>query len=296
MSQPTPLDQAEPIAVARTVAELRQAVAEARRMGRTVGLVPTMGALHSGHAALIEAARDAAGFVVVSIFVNPTQFGPTEDLAKYPRTWDADLATCREAGADLVFAPEVAEVYPTGTLATSVEVPDLGTILEGASRPGHFRGVATVVLKLLNMAGPDLAFFGAKDYQQQLVIRRMVRDLDVPVEIRTQPTVRAADGLALSSRNRYLDDAQRAAAPVLHRALLIARGAVLAGERDPERVRRLLLETLESEPLAQVETVDVVDATTLRPITAIGPGHPAVALLAVRVGPARLIDNMVLDA
>ncbi len=208
---------ARPIAVARTIADVRLAVGAARRLGKTIGLVPTMGALHQGHRSLVAAAHRATGFVVVSIFVNPTQFGAGEDLATYPRTFDADLALCGAGGADLVFAPSVTEVYPTGALASYVAVPGLGDVLEGASRPGHFRGVATVVLKLCNMVGPDVAFFGEKDYQQQLLIRQMVADLDVPVRVATEPTIREPDGLAMSSRNRYLDLAERAAASVLNR-------------------------------------------------------------------------------
>ena len=282
-------------AVVRTIADLRAAVANARHAGKAVGLVPTMGALHRGHQSLVEAARRQTGFVVVTIFVNPTQFGPGEDLSRYPRTFEADLDLASRGGADLVFAPEVAEVYPTGALATFVEVPGVGDLLEGASRPGHFRGVATVVLKLFGMVGPDVAYFGAKDYQQQVVIRRMVRELDVPVMIRTEPTVREADGLAMSSRNRYLDPDQRRAAPVLHRALQAARSAVGGGERSAERVRQILVAAVESEPLARLETADLVDAETLQPVARLGEGRAVVALLAVRVGPARLIDNVVLD-
>ncbi len=283
------------IVVARTIADLRAAVADARHSGRTVGLVPTMGALHLGHQALVEAAARRTGYVVVSIFVNPTQFGPGEDLDKYPRTFKRDLDLCAQGGANVVFAPEVDEVYPRGSLGAFVEVPaDLGEVLEGASRPGHFRGVATVVLKLLHMVQPDAAFFGAKDYQQQLVIRRMVLDLDVPVRIETVPTVREPDGLAMSSRNRYLSEAERSAATVLHRALMAAKTAVDAGECDATRVRQIARLTLESEPLAAVESIDVVDADTLKPVDRIGDRRRVVALLAVRVGPARLIDNALL--
>ncbi len=282
------------IVVARTIAELRAAVASARRAGMTVGLVPTMGALHRGHRSLVEAARRQTGFVVVSIFVNPTQFGPHEDLSRYPRTFEADLDLCAQGGAAVVFAPEVAELYPTGSLGTFVEVPGLGDVLEGASRPGHFRGVATVVLKLFNLVGPDVAFFGAKDYQQQLVIRQMIHDLDVPIRLATEPTVREADGLAMSSRNRYLDPTERQAAPVLYRALQGARLAVDAGERDSDRVRQILQTTIESEPLARVDSIELVDAQTLGRVTRLEADRPVVALLAVRVGPARLIDNITL--
>ena len=279
-----------------TIAEVRAAVAAARRAGRTIGLVPTMGALHAGHLRLIEEARAASGFVVASIFVNPTQFGPSEDLSRYPRTLDADLALCARGGADLALVPEVAEIYPRGPISTYVEVPGLSDRLEGGSRPGHFRGVATVVLKLFGIVGPDLAFFGAKDYQQQLVIRRMVADLDVPVEVRTVATVREADGLAMSSRNRYLDPDQRRAAGVLSAALRAAAAAVEAGERDAHSVRQILRRAIESEPLASLDYAEVADAATLEPALAVGPGREVIALLAARVGPARLIDNALLPA
>ena len=281
-----------PVVVARTIADLRAALADARHAGKTVGLVPTMGALHLGHRTLVEAARRKTGFVVVSIFVNPTQFGPGEDLARYPRTFDLDLELCAQGGAHVVFAPEVGEVYPSGGIGTYVEVPaDLGEVLEGASRPGHFRGVATVVLKLFHMVQPEFAFFGAKDYQQQLVIRRMVRDLDVPIRIETVDTVREADGLAMSSRNRYLSETERQAATVLYRALRAGRSAVEGGERDADRIRQILRRTIESEPLAAPESVDLVDADTLAAVSRVEPGRRVVALIAARVGPARLIDN-----
>ncbi len=278
-----------------TIAGVRAAVAGARRQGLVVGLVPTMGALHAGHLRLIEDARAASGLVVVSIFVNPTQFGPGEDFRRYPRTLEADLDLCIRGGASVVFAPEVAEIYPRGPLSTFVEVPDLSGLLEGASRPGHFRGVATVVLKLLSIVGPDLAFFGRKDYQQLQVICRMVDDLDVPVEVRGVPTVRESDGLAMSSRNRYLDADQRRAAVVLSRALGAARLAVEAGERDAGRVRQVLRRAIESEPLAAIDYAEVADARTLEPLARLDPGVEAVALVAARVGPARLIDNALLS-
>ena len=279
-----------------TIAGVREVVAEARRSGLVVGLVPTMGALHAGHLRLIEEARAASGLVVVSIFVNPTQFGPGEDFRRYPRTLETDLDLCARGGAAVVFAPEVGEIYPRGPLSTFVEVPDLSGLLEGASRPGHFRGVATVVLKLFSIVGPDLAFFGRKDYQQLQVIRRMVDDLDVPVEVRAIATVREADGLAMSSRNRYLDADQRRAAIVLSRALEAARLAVEAGERDAGRVRQILRRAIESEPLASLDYAEVVDARTLEPLVGLGPGVDAVALVAARVGPVRLIDNALLPA
>ena len=289
-----PMMASPSIQVSGTIAQIRERVAQARHQGRTVGLVPTMGALHPGHLRLVEAARAEADFVVVSIFVNPSQFGPTEDFARYPRTLQSDLALCASGGAELAFVPEVAEIYRGGGLDTYVEVPGLGSILEGASRPGHFRGVATVVLKLLNIVGPDLAFFGAKDYQQQALIRRMVADLDVPVAIRSVATVREPDGLAMSSRNRYLGPAERRAATILSAALGAGVAAVEGGERDAERVRQVIAGTIQSEPLARLESVDVVDAETLESLREVGPGVGAVALVAARVGPARLIDNIAL--
>jgi pantoate--beta-alanine ligase len=223
--------------VAPTVADVRRAVAGARRQGCSVGLVPTMGALHAGHASLIRAARKETGFVVVSIFVNPTQFGPNEDFSRYPRTWEDDLRLCREEGVDLVFAPEASAFYAPG-YCTFVEVHGLQDVLCGASRPGHFRGVATVVLKLFNAVQADVAYFGQKDAQQARILRQMVRDLDVPVEVRVCPIVREADGLALSSRNQYLGPNQRQAARVLSRTLAVARGQIEAGEREAAVIPR----------------------------------------------------------
>jgi pantoate--beta-alanine ligase len=277
-----------------TIAEVRRAVALALREGRVVGLVPTMGALHAGHLRLIEEARAASEMVVVSLFVNPTQFGPNEDYRRYPRTLEADLDLCDQGGAEVVFAPTVEEMYPGGPSSTFVEVPSLSDRLEGASRPGHFKGVATVVLKLLSIVGPDLAFFGMKDYQQLQVIRKMVADLNVPVEIRAVATVREPDGLAMSSRNRYLDAEHRRAAVVLSKALDAASRAVLDGERDADRVRQILRQEVESEALATLDYAEVVDALTMEPTRAVGPGCAAVALIAAKVGPARLIDNAIL--
>lgn len=277
-----------------SVAAVREAVDRARRDGRVVGLVPTMGALHDGHVRLVERCRAEAGFVAVSIFVNPTQFGPREDLARYPRTLDADLERCRKAGADLVFAPTPETIYPNGPDSTFVEVPGLSGQLEGSWRPGHFRGVTTVVLKLFTIARPDLAVFGEKDYQQLMVVRRMVEDLHVPVRIVGEPTVREPDGLAMSSRNRYLDPEHRQAAAVLFRALSHARRAVLGGETSANRVRQNLAETIESEGLVRTEYAEVADADTLELLDRIEPGRRAIALVAARVGATRLIDNLAL--
>ena len=281
--------------VIESIESLRGEVRAAKAGGRVVGLVPTMGALHTGHVRLVEQCRAESGFVVVSLFVNPTQFGPNEDFERYPRTLASDLALCEGAGADVVFAPSAAAMYPRGRAgAAFVEVPELSDVLEGAFRPGHFRGVATVVLKLFAIAEPDIAFFGRKDYQQQLIIRRMVDDFNLPVTIRTVETVREADGLAMSSRNRYLDPEQRRAATVLSRALGLARDAVERGERDANRVRQVLVQTLESEPAGHLDYAEVVDGGTLQPLFEIAGNRSAVALLAVRFGATRLIDNITL--
>jgi pantoate--beta-alanine ligase len=279
-------------AVAATVEEVRRAVADARRRGLRVGLVPTMGALHEGHASLVRATRAETGYVVVSLFVNPTQFGPNEDFARYPRTWEQDLALCGREGADLVFAPEAATVYPPG-FCTYVEVTGLQDPMEGAARPGHFRGVATVVLKLFNMVGPDVAYFGQKDGQQARLVRQMVRDLDVPVEVRVCPTVREADGLALSSRNRYLDASQRRQAAALYQALQEGSALVGRGERDAAAVRRALEARVAATPGAALDYAAVVDADSLGPVDRLA-GRVMLAL-AVRFGGTRLIDNVVVD-
>ncbi len=273
---------------------VRAAVSAARESGRRVGLVPTMGALHTGHARLIERCHSQSGITIVSIFVNPTQFGPSEDFSRYPRALEDDLKVCEASGASVVFAPSVQTMYPSALESTFVEVPLLSNILEGASRPGHFRGVATVVLKLFEIVRPDLACFGQKDYQQQLVIRRMVADLHLGVEIDTCPTIREEDGLAMSSRNRYLNADERKGAGVLFCALENARTACTAGEQDAGQVRQILRETIESEPLARLDYAEVASAETLEPLAHFEQGTRAVALLAVRFGSTRLIDNMLL--
>jgi pantoate--beta-alanine ligase len=277
--------------VASTITEVRAAVADARRRGLAVGFVPTMGALHEGHAALVRAARAAGGFVVVSVFVNPTQFGPAEDFAKYPRTLDADRALCHEAGADLVFAPAATEMYPDRSV-TAVEVAELDRELCGPSRPGHFRGVCTVVMKLFQIVLPDRAHFGAKDYQQARIVVQMVRDLNVPVEVKVEPTVREADGLAMSSRNRYLSPADRAAAPAIYRGLLAVRDRA-AAERDAGTLEAGLRAELAAIPGTRVDYARVVDAETLQTIARVE--RPAVAAVAVFLGTTRLIDNVVID-
>jgi pantoate--beta-alanine ligase len=284
------------VELVETAIDVRRAVSFARESGRRVGLVPTMGALHEGHVRLIERCRGHAGFTVVSIFVNPTQFGPAEDFERYPRSLDDDRKRCEAAGADLVFVPSVATVYPNGSQSTFVEVPILSDILEGASRPGHFRGVATVVLKLFQLVRPDVACFGQKDFQQQLVIRKMVQDLHLSVDIDTCPTIREADGLAMSSRNRYLSLAERKASVVLFRALENAQQALTAGVRQASRIRQILRETIESEPLARLDYAEVAGTETLDPLEDLEIGGRAVALLAVRIGGTRLIDNRLLSA
>lgn len=275
--------------VVDTIASLRAAVKAARAAGQTVGFVPTMGALHEGHAALVRAAKSECGFVVVSVFVNPTQFGPKEDFAKYPRTLDADRELCAQAGADLVFAPSAAEVYPPGATAF-VEVPGLADGLEGPSRPGHFRGVCTVVLKLFNMVQPDVAIFGAKDAQQARIIVKMVSDLNVPVTVRIAPTVREPDGLALSSRNRYLSAAERAVAPKIYAALQSVRTRAAAGEIDVARLESALAADLSAIPGARLDYARIVDDATLEPVNRLN--RPALAAVAVFLGTTRLIDNV----
>ena len=276
------------LATVQTIEQLRLAVREARQVGKTIGCVPTMGALHDGHLSLVEAARRETDFVVVTIFVNPTQFGPNEDLAKYPRPLEADLAKCRAAGVDLVFNPDVETVYPSVD-ATFVEVPGLSEVLEGAHRPGHFRGVTTIVLKLFNMVLPDVAFFGQKDYQQQLLIRHLVDDLNVPVEIRTCPTVREPDGLAMSSRNAYLSPDERQTALALSQALKIAEQSVRDDGQSPAEARARMIEHLTATPGLALDYATVADAHSLEELNE--ASSEMVALIAARVGTTRLIDN-----
>jgi len=271
---------------------MQAAVNARKRAGQTIALVPTMGALHDGHATLMRQTPAAA--VVVSIYVNPTQFGPTEDFTKYPRTLDADCALCEQAGVALVFAPTDAEMYPNGVAAVSTWVDEVQVArrLEGERRPGHFRGVCTVVAKLFNIVRPDLAVFGQKDFQQLKVIQRLVRDLRYPITIIPVPTVRAADGLALSSRNRYLTHAERAHAPSLWQALTAARDLFLAGERDPARLQAGLRATLAAVPGLRLDYAAIAEAETLEPVRVVQAGN--VILLAAYLGQTRLIDNLLL--
>ena len=275
-----------------TVRDLRKMVASARHRKQTVGFVPTMGALHAGHTTLIDQSAQECGFVVVSIFVNPAQFGPNEDFNKYPRTLDVDLKLCKEHGVDVVFTPTREEVYPDG-FQTHVEVEGVSDVFEGAIRPGHFRGVATVVLKLFNMVAPDAVYFGQKDAQQACIIRRLIGDLDLPIHMVVVPTVREPDGLALSSRNRYLDPTQRAAAVVLSKALFAAKSAFNAGERDGTKLGQLMTDTVAKVPDVKLDYAAIVDAERFTPLMQLS--GPAIAIIAARLGSTRLIDNLPLE-
>lgn len=277
----------------KTVRELRAAVARARSDGKRIGFVPTMGNLHSGHAALVAKAAQRVDFVVASIFVNPLQFGAGEDLDKYPRTLAADQEKLLEAGCHLLFAPNVEEMYPDGMAGqTRVSVPQLSEGLCGASRPGHFEGVATVVSKLFNMVQPDLAVFGQKDYQQLAVIRALVHDLNMPIQIIGEPTVRADDGLALSSRNGYLNPEQRAIAPALYRSLKQIAQAIRSGERDYPKLLAEQQQQLEAAGLRR-DYLEIRHGKNLRPATA--EDRDLVILVAAYLGSTRLIDNLHLD-
>jgi pantoate--beta-alanine ligase len=264
----------------------------ARRSGEIVGLVPTMGFFHEGHLSLMRRARGECGMVVVSLFVNPTQFGPGEDLAAYPRDFERDCALAAAEGADVMFAPEATEIY-AGDHATFVNVERITGNLCGASRPGHFRGVATVVAKLFHVCRPQRAYFGLKDYQQTRVIETMIRDLNFDVELVRCPIVREPDGVAMSSRNSYLSAEERRAATILRRSLVAAGERIELGERDGAMISRQLREAIETEPLASVDYAEVADAESLAPLGRIQGA--ALLAVAVRVGRARLIDNLVVE-
>jgi pantoate--beta-alanine ligase len=292
--------------IVRSATALQRLARQWQRRGLRVGLVPTMGCLHAGHLSLVRAARrrvGQAGWVVVSIYVNPTQFGPKEDLSRYPRDLARDLELCRAAGADLVFTPTDTEMYPgrgeatdepahadaRPTFSTYIVEESLSQTMEGATRPTHFRGVTTVVAKLFNLVLPDVAVFGAKDWQQAAIVKRMTRDLNFPVKIVVAPTVRAADGLALSSRNQYLDAAQRAQAVILHRTLQRARVAVRQTNVPAARLKADLKKFIASAPLARLDYLEVFDPGTLLPVGTAKRGMQLA--LAVFLGPTRLIDN-----
>ena len=279
--------------ILRTVDELRRwSRAKRSAQGTIIGLVPTMGALHAGHASLIRAAAESCNAVAVSLFVNPTQFGPNEDYARYPRAFETDSALAESEGADVLFAPAIEELYPNGPDSTFVEVPSLGNRLDGASRPGHFRGVSTVVAKLLIAAEPDRAFFGQKDAAQASLIRRMVADLRLATEIVVCPIVRDPDGLALSSRNVYLTTAQRAQALTLSRAVRHIESLVAAGKRSSETLLAAAREIFAAEPAVRVDFIALVDWSTLLPVQTAAPG--TLFAVAAWVGSTRLIDNGIL--
>lgn len=275
----------------RSVAEMKEWSRCRLAKGDTIGLVPTMGYLHEGHMSLIHRAHSNNNTVVASIFVNPTQFGPGEDLASYPRDPDADSAKCRDAGVDALFMPEVADIYPPA-FHTYVEVEEVSASLCGASRPGHFRGVSTVVLKLFNIVSPTAAYFGAKDYQQLQVIKTMARDLNLDTEVVGCPTVREADGLAMSSRNAYLTAEQRKQAVCLYEALQEAQELFSKNETKPEKYLQVMSTRIQKEPDAEVDYISLVHPETLQALEKVN--GPALAALAVRIGKTRLIDNMVL--
>jgi pantoate--beta-alanine ligase len=275
--------------VVESIAELRES---RRQFTGSVGFVPTMGYLHEGHLALVRQARNENSAVVASIFVNRTQFGPSEDLASYPRDLERDLKLLDEENTDVVFVPWDEEMYPPA-FSSWVDVEKVTERLEEASRPGHFRGVATVVAKLFNIVQPARAYFGQKDAQQAIVIKRMVADLNMDLEIVVVPTVRENDGLAMSSRNTYLNPEERQAATILFKALTLAKELWQGGERDADKIRHQMASLIRKEPLARIDYVSIADATTLEELEAVD--RPALASLAVRIGKARLIDNMLLQ-
>jgi len=274
-----------------TIHDMRSASRAARQSGKRIGFVPTMGALHEGHLSLVRAARASSDVVTASIFVNPTQFGPNEDLAKYPRSFERDCQMLEREGVDFVFAPSVEEMYPAGAV-TWVTVEELSGKLDGGSRPGHFRGVTTVVAKLFHIVEPDKAFFGQKDAAQVAVIRRMVRDLNLPVEIVVCPIVREPDGLAMSSRNAYLDPGQRKQALVLHRSLMRVQQIAGAGDRNVSKLIAAGRETLGEENSVRLDYFEIVDPDTLDPVNDLSRG--ALVAVAAYVGTTRLIDNVLL--
>lgn len=274
------------------IKEVREIIKDWKSGGFSIGFVATMGYLHNGHKSLIELARQQNDRVVVSVFVNPTQFGPNEDFAKYPRDIEHDWQICQEAGADLLFAPAAAEMYPDNNLAY-IDLKELGDNLCGASRPGHFRGVCTVVGKLFNIITPDQAYFGQKDAQQLAIIKKMVKDLNFAVKIIACPIVREPDGLALSSRNAYLSTQQRQAALILSQSLQAAQELLLKGERDAQVIREFISEQIASEPLVKSDYIELVDTLTLKPVKNITA--PILVAAAIYVGKTRLIDNFLFE-
>jgi pantoate--beta-alanine ligase len=280
--------------IIRTVSWMKQAARQARAENHVIGMVPTMGALHEGHLSLLRRAKSECSKVFASIFVNPTQFGPNEDLSKYPRTFEADVVKLESAGVDILFAPDAKEIYPQG-FTTYVTIEGLSDRLEGRSRPGHFRGVATVVHKLFEIAQPQFAFFGRKDAQQARILQRMLQDLNSDVELVLCTIVREPDGLALSSRNAYLNAEERRAATVLHRSLEAARREIAAGARDALTLQDTVRKVLAEERLARVDYVEVADADVFEPVARIG-SRPTYVLLAVFIGKTRLVDNLLIES
>ncbi|HUI05810.1 MAG TPA: pantoate--beta-alanine ligase [Verrucomicrobiae bacterium] len=278
--------------VIRAAKEMQAASTEAKRSGRRMALVPTMGALHEGHLALVRAAREQDALVAVSIYVNPTQFGPDEDFKHYPRDLEADCRICERENVNVVFAPSDEEMYPGGSVTTWIEETKLAKRFEGEKRPGHFCGVCTIVAKLFNVVQPDIATFGKKDYQQLKIVERMVRDLRYPVEIVSVPTVREPDGLAASSRNQYLTSADRAQATVLWKSLGVVRDLFNHGEHSPHRLEAAVTRTISLAPVARLDYAAVADAETLEPVHE--AKHGDVVLVAAYVGKTRLIDNVIL--
>jgi pantoate--beta-alanine ligase len=278
--------------IATAISEMQTLAEVFRKRGRTIGFVPTMGFLHAGHVSLMRRARQECDIVVASIFVNPTQFGPDEDFDRYPRDEAGDRATCEDAGVDVLFMPTASEMYPE-TPIVFIIVEGITDILEGAVRPGHFRGVATVVAKLFNIVKPHTAFFGQKDYQQCAVIKRMVKDLDMDVEVQVLPTVREPDGLAMSSRNSYLSAAERRKATAIHRALTSAEQLVRTGVRVPAKLKNAMQAVLNEEQGMSVDYLEVADPETLAPLSS--AKDSMVLLAAVRLGRTRLIDNRVIE-
>jgi len=278
--------------VVRTVRDMQTVAADARRSGQRLALVPTMGALHEGHASLMRKAREQEAHLVVSIYVNPTQFGPHEDFKRYPRNLEADLSVCQRESVQVVFAPADDEMYPGGALTAWVEETKLEKRFEGEHRPGHFRGVCTVVAKLFNIVRPDLAVFGKKDYQQLKIVERMVHSLCYPIEILSGPVVREPDGLAMSSRNQLLSSSERAQATVLWKGLNVARDLFNSGERSPHRLEAAIQRTVSLAPAARLDYAAIADAENLEPVHEAQHGN--VALLAAYIGSTRLIDNAIL--
>jgi len=279
--------------IIRTISWMKETVRQARAENHVIGFIPTMGALHEGHLSLIRRARVDCSRVYASIFLNPTQFGPNEDLSRYPKTFESDVEKLTAAGVEVLFAPEINEIYPPG-FRTYVNVEGLSERLEGRSRPGHFRGVTTVVLKLFEIVQPQFAYFGRKDAQQVRILQQMAIDLNLNVEIVVCPIVREGEGLALSSRNTYLNSEERRAATVLQRALDESRRELNSGTRDALQLQTTIRRVLSSEPLARVDYVEIVDAESFEPVSSIG-ARPVYALLAIFIGKTRLIDNLLIE-